>query len=91
MPKGRGTWRRGMWSRQVPDSETGDLDAKIAVLLQPLSPDEAVWRRLAARYDADIFVGLFLVDGNEGTSLSPATLRLLVERHLRLDFDIYAG
>ena len=89
MPKGRGLWREGMWSRQVAVAEPGDLDAQIAALLESLSPDPSVWEALGQRYDANVFVGLFLADSNEGVSLDPSTLQLLSERRLRLDLDIY--
>jgi hypothetical protein len=68
----------------------GDLDGQIAGLLAGTTEDLAVWQRLTSAYDADIFCGLFLEEGNEGISLSPQTLRLLGERGIKLDFDIYA-
>ena len=89
MPKGRGLWREGMWSRQVAVAEPGGLDAQITALLEGLSPDLSVWEALGQRYDANVFVGLFLTDSNEGVSLDPSTLQLLSERRLRLDLDIY--
>jgi hypothetical protein len=82
--------RRGRWSVKVARCVPGDLDGQIAGLLAGTTEDLAVWQRLTSAYDADIFCGLFLEEGNEGISLSPQTLRLLGERGIKLDFDIYA-
>ena len=37
----------------------------------------------------DVFCSLFMGSENQGTVLQPETLRLLVDRGLSLDIDIY--
>lgn len=81
---------RGSWRRHVPRRAPGDLDAQIAELLAPLTPDLSIWRDLSARYQADIFCGLFMKEGNEGWNLSPKTLIAVGNRGLLIDFDTYA-
>ena len=81
--------RTGGWHLSVLDRTPADLSAQIAKLLLPLTSDLAVWDDLTKRYQADIFVGLFLQNGNEGQSLPPETLRLLADRQLTIEFDIY--
>lgn len=83
--------RRGSWRIKIDDRSPGDLDAQIANLLAPLTTDLVVWENLSSRFDADIFLGLFLHESNEGISLSPDTLRAVGSRGLELDLNIYGG
>lgn len=85
------TARTGSWRLRVEKRSPGDLDGQIAELLSPLSRDLAVWRDLSARFQADIFCGLFLDQSNEGIDLSPETLVMIGSRGLTLDFDIYGN
>lgn len=79
----------GMWLRKVPRRSPGDLDGQVADLFDGLSPELDRWRDLASRYRAEVFVGLFLRNGNQGITLSAATLSAMASRGLVLDFDIY--
>jgi hypothetical protein len=79
----------GSWRLHVERRNPGDLDGQIVELLSPLCQDLAVWRDLSARFDADIFCGLFLEKSNEGIDLRPETLMMVASRGLVLDFDIY--
>ncbi|TSD90716.1 DUF4279 domain-containing protein [Mycobacterium sp. KBS0706] len=83
--------RTGSWRLWTEKRSPGDLDGQIAELLSPLSQDLAVWRDLSARFQADIFCGLFLDKSNEGIELQPETLVLVGSRGLILDFDIYGN
>jgi len=83
--------RRGSWRLNVEDRSPGNLDAQIAELFGPLTTDLAVWHELSSRFDADIFLGLFLQESNEGISLAPDTLRAVGSRGLLLDMDIYGA
>ena len=69
--------------------EPGDLDGQIAELLDQLTSDLGVWVDLTSRYRADIFCGLFLVEHNEGISISSETALKIGQRGLKLDLDIY--
>jgi len=90
---GRGPkiWRTGTWRLEAPDAEPANPDGQIAEILDELTPDLEVWRSLAARFKVDMFCGWFMVEGNEGVSLSPDTLCALGERGIRLDIDLYGG
>ena len=80
---------RGAWRLEAPERNDGNLDAQIRGLLDPLSSDLANWEDLTNRFQADIFLGLFLENGNEGVTLQPNTLAAMGLRNLALNFDIY--
>jgi hypothetical protein len=84
------TVRRGRWSVKVGRRAPGDLDGQIAELLAGTTEDLAVWQRLTSVYAANVFCGLFLEQENEGVDVSPQTLRMLGERGVKLQLDIYA-
>lgn len=54
-----------------------------------LTSDLNVWRELSAKYESDLFVGLFLKEFNEGFYVSPDCLAMLGERGVKLGLDIY--
>lgn len=81
----------GSWMRTVADREPADGDAQIAALLDGLTTDVQVWKGIAERFRIDLFFGLFLTESNEGFSLEPSTLRMLGERGIKLDLDIYGA
>ena len=81
--------RRGRWSVEVNRRSPGNLDAQVAELLAGTTENLDVWRGITARYDAEIFCDLFLDEANQGLMISPATLRMLGERGISLDLDIY--
>lgn len=91
IPSGRERIARwGRWSVSVERRTPGDLDGQIAVLLDGTTNDLELWRRLTSSFDADVFCGLFLTEGNEGLCISPRTLLMLGERGIKLGLDIYA-
>lgn len=79
----------GFWRFTVERRRPGDLDGQIRELLQGLTVDLEVWGDLTRRFRGDLFCGLFLKEGNEGVSLSPATLSMVGLRGLEIDLDIY--
>ena len=81
--------RTGFW-RLISESITpGDLNAQISELLANCTDDLSKWEELTARFDASVFCGIFMLESNEGTDLSPANLKNLGLRNLRLSLDIY--
>jgi hypothetical protein len=88
-PRGAVVERTGKWIRNAPRETPGNLQKQIAGLLFDLTDDLSVWRSLSARFRADIFVGIFMREGNEGLALQPDTLKLLSDRRLELNLDIY--
>ncbi len=79
----------GMWRLTATPREPEDIDGQIAELFGQLVDNPEVWRALAQRYAVDLFCGLFMKHGNEGFSLSPASLLALGLRHVEIGFDLY--
>ena len=81
--------RSGSWLLDA--GVPGDLNTQIGALLTKLPSGPAIWRELSEHYECDVFCGLFMQDGNEGTELSPQVMSMLGVRGLRLNLDIYEG
>ena len=79
----------GSWRLEVGRRTPGDLDEHISDLLALPTSDLRVWRDLTSRFEADIFLGLWLGSFNEGFELSNSMLANVASRGLRLSFDIY--
>jgi Domain of unknown function (DUF4279) len=77
------------WHYSVEMREPGDLDGQIRELFGALTQDLSIWRSLAAKYNSDLFVGLFMREENEGVRISVKSLEFLSQRGVLLDFDIY--
>ncbi len=86
------TCRLGVWSLSLePGAEPrAELEAAIVSLLSRLPSDLSVWSRLSAKYEIDLFCGLFLEAPNRGLTLSPDLLKRLGERGIELGLDIYS-
>jgi hypothetical protein len=80
----------GRWMRDVADRAPGDLDGQIAELLKPLTDDLMVWMALSERFDVYLYFGIFIRKYNQAMGLSPATLRMVADRGIRMDFELYA-
>lgn len=80
-----------MWTLNADRRQPGDLNHQIEEILSGLTKDLEVWRDLCSRFSGCILAGFFMVGGNEGHDLSPATLKLLADRGLSLSLDIYSG
>lgn len=86
-----GTLREGCcWLLRSTFPQTQGIDAHVRQILARVTPDLRVWQRLA-RFRPDMFVGLFLTGPNQGDTLSAATMKLLAERGIALEFDIYSA
>lgn len=82
--------KTGRWSQEGGLPRTEDINAQVVALLNSLSSDMAVWRRLTENFRVDLFCGLFLEEANRGIELEVETMRMLVDRRLKIGFDIYA-
>jgi len=69
--------------------QPGDLDRQIAAILALTIDDPDIWQRIHARYQADLYAGLFMATRNDGLTLSPATLGAVAQRGLELHLDVY--
>lgn len=81
--------RTGSWRLVAERRAPADLDGQIRHLFSAINDDFAAWRSLAGRFRGRVFCGVFLASGNDGLTLRPETLRMIGERGLVLDLDIY--
>lgn len=79
-----------MWMIESGEAAHGDVDEKLNALLDSVSSDPDTWAALTSKFDADVFVGLFMEADNEGLTIEPRTMRRLGQLGLALHFDIYA-
>lgn len=67
-----------------------DLDEQVTELLLALPSGSELWLELTRRFQCWVTVGAYLNDWTGGLTLAPATLKLLAERNLPIDLDLYA-
>lgn len=79
----------GLWRLSSGCDKGDQLDHQIASILKTLTSDVAVWADLVRRFKVDMFCGVWLDQVNQGLGLTPSTLKLLGERGIKLDLDIY--
>lgn len=80
--------KTGSWRLSAASREPWDLEAQIFEILGQLTGDSATWRSLA-RFQPDLFCGLFMGSSNDGLRLSPEALLALGQRGIALGLDIY--
>jgi hypothetical protein len=86
---GSGLRPKSSWHLRGEEASPGDLDRQIADLLSQTTDDPAIWLGIKARYQADVFVGLFMGSANDMFALGAQTSAALARRGLTLVFDIY--
>lgn len=84
------TVKFGLWLLQTEDREPEDLDGQISELLGRLNPSLDVWGSISARYQMDLFCGLFMRESNEGATISAESMAALGQRGVQLSLDIYS-
>lgn len=82
--------RTGAWIVGTEHQSPGDFDRLTADLLGRMTPDLSVWHGLSARFQLDLYCGLFLALTNEVSVLSAQTLKMLGDRGVELILEIYA-
>lgn len=87
--KQKGVTSRGSWRFEANERKPGDLGAQIGEIFEVLNDDLDVWRDLTARFEADLFCGLFMHDMNETLVLAPKTLDAMAARGVELSLDVY--
>lgn len=85
----RAIGQTGIWTLRTARMSPGDLEVQILDILAGMTDDLSIWKVLASKYNVNLFAGLFLTEGNEGLCLSPQTLKMLSDRHIELQLDIY--
>ena len=84
--------RTGMWHFGTGYREPPNIDQQITELLVRLPESADIWTALTTKYDCYVAVGVYFSDDSwtGGFQLQPNTLRMLGERALTIDFDMYA-
>jgi hypothetical protein len=80
-----------VWSIQLKNDDTLDLEKKIVTLLAKFTPEINKWKLETYNIKADIFCGLFLDGWNQGFSLSSILMKEISDRDLKIGFDIYSA
>jgi hypothetical protein len=83
------TERTGRWLLSVSPKPGEDLGPQLKNLLVSLTPDLAVWKRLASRFRTRFVVSAWIRSWNRGLEIEPQLLRDISDRQLSLGIDIY--
>ncbi len=86
---GRLIRKTNAWIRDATDRRPDDLNSQIAEILDPLCQDLGVWAHLQARFQLDLFAGLFMEEGYPGFTLSANAISLMAARGLQLRACVY--
>ena len=86
------TAKTGMWHAGSGWREPPNIDEQITELLRSLPDSLNLWNDLHKRFDCYVTVGVYFDDDSwtGGIVLEAETLRMLGERGLAIDFDMYA-
>lgn len=80
--------KTGSWRLSAADRKPEDLERQIFEILQQLTQDLTIWASLA-RFEPNIYCGLFMGSSNDGTWLSGEALLALGQRGIALGLEIY--
>jgi hypothetical protein len=80
--------KTGSWRLSAARREPEDLESQIFEILGQLTQDLTAWESLA-RFQPDLFCGLFMGSSNDGLPLSAKALLALGQRGIALGLDIY--
>ena len=80
----------GMWRFGSEWESPPDVNRQIREVFSALTSDMAVWAKITGRYFCYLGVGGYFDGWTGGITLDPGTSRLLAERNLAIDFDLYA-
>ena len=83
-----GRWSISTTSRGVDEP---DFDASLRELLDSLTDNLDIWKRLSQRFDTGLFCGIFLTNSNRGFTISPELMTALGDRDLYLGLDVYGA
>lgn len=80
--------KTGSWRLNVADRKPEDLESQIFEILQQLTRDLSIWASLA-RFEPNLYCGLFMGSSNDGMGLSAEALLALGQRGIALGLEIY--
>ena len=78
----------GKWMLEV-ERNHEPVEPKIHNLLRSCTKNLEAWRTVSAKYNTQLTIVAHVENWNRELNLSPETLRLLAERNLMLNVDIY--
>lgn len=73
----------------ISNRDNSDLNDKLKVLIESLTTDLDVWKVLTSKYDAWVDVAGYMENWNRGFTLNIETMKMLIDRNLKIEFDIY--
>jgi hypothetical protein len=79
----------GVWLFKLQDGQVNEIDDQIRLILSMISGNLETWQHLSERFTTELFVGVFLTSRNQGFEISPSTMKAIIEKKLRIAFDIY--
>jgi hypothetical protein len=82
--------KTGSWRLTTEKCNGVELEDQINALLNQLPSNLEIWQKLTAKFEADLFCGLWMYRYNRGLDFAPQTLVRIVERGLVLQLDIHA-
>ena len=82
--------KTGMWQFRGDWESSPHLDRQIGDILSALTSDISAWKEITTRFHCHISIAGYFHDWTGGMKLSPDTLKLLADRSLPIDFDLYA-
>jgi hypothetical protein len=82
-------YRCGGWFLVLEGTAPEDAESLTRALLEALPADHAIWTKLHAAYELQLWLGLFVKHWNRGLDLSVELLTRLATLKIPLVFDIY--
>ncbi|WP_311268280.1 DUF4279 domain-containing protein [Sphingobium sp. WCS2017Hpa-17] len=82
--------KTGKWQFGGDWESPPNLDRQINDVLCVLTKDMSAWTEITNRFHCYISIGGYFNDWTGGMTLAPNTLKLLSDRSLPIDFDLYA-
>ena len=81
---------QGSWHLST-ERSADDIEPQLITLCERLTADLSIWQSLTARFQADLFCGVFHAFQSHCIEFTPRLHRLLADRNLTLVLDIYAS
>jgi len=83
------TERTGRWLLSVHPKPGESLEPQLKKLLLGLTPDLAIWKRLASQFRTRFVISAWVRSWNRGLEIEPPLLREIADHQLSLGVDIY--
>jgi hypothetical protein len=80
----------GVWLLDAVGQQPGNLDAHVAELFGRVNKALQIWTTLSGKYNVDLFCVYFTGEANEAVQASAETLKILGDRGIKLELQIYS-